>query len=88
MSLAPVRIVSSSSVAAARSNAGSTDEEAVRTLRRERDPDLEQLERERTTPMPSEIKLTRAYAGLVTAPLEEAMASLSARRHILALGKK
>jgi hypothetical protein len=86
--MTPVRIASSSSVAAARSNAGSTDEEAVRALRRERNPDLEQLERERTTPMPSEIKLTRAYAGLVTAPLEEALASHLARRHILGLGKK
>jgi hypothetical protein len=57
-------------------------------LRRERDPDLARLERERNTPPPKEIPLPRGYGELVTAPLEEAMASLSARRHILGLAKK
>jgi hypothetical protein len=84
----PVRIASPSSGGAARSTAGSNDDEAVRALRRERDPDLLQLERERGIPMPAEIKLPRAYARLVTEPLEEAWASALARRHILELGKR
>jgi hypothetical protein len=57
-------------------------------LRRERDPDLAKLERERAAPMPSELKLPRGFGELVTGPIEETMASLAARRHILELGRR
>ena len=56
-------------------------------LVREREPDLRMLERERQLPAPAEIKLPIGFGELVTTPLEEAMASLAARRHILGLGK-
>lgn len=57
-------------------------------LLREREPDLSELLRERDHITPSDVKLPRGFGELVTAPLEEAMASLAARRHILELGRK